>query len=293
MKKRLVLIFVTLLSLGVNAAYSKSLFQAHHLFFDDVAKGKQYEAKIILETAEDKQALLKMVDEFSDYSNRTFYSTAYEYAYWAKDTHMRRMLEAYMDDKTKSYLLERIENIDKNGLTYWVFGKKIEGSKQFDFKTLIKALAYYKDNIQKWDDDNDLQAMNDAWMAVGIAERDVPAHVAQEYCREDRSFEFIDEFTFHEQFLPRTFLFVNFTDSPVNFWFPVLSPDSGLGYHFAVVRAYRSEAAGARWTSLEHVSMDYTAMIRLDEVRTDDLVQSRKNLKITSTICTNPRRDCP
>ncbi|WP_367606795.1 hypothetical protein [Legionella sp. W05-934-2] len=79
--------------------------------------------------------------------------------------------------------------------------------------------------------------------------------------------------------MPRTLLFYNFTDSPVDAWFPVSSPASGLGYHFALVRGDWSYGVGARWTSFEHATMDHTAMIRLNQVRTADLEQSRKNLQ--------------
>ena len=45
------------------------------------------------------------------------------------------------------------------------------------------------------------RAMETAWMKVGVAQRDVPAHVADEYCRNDRSFDPAPDF--NEVNLPR------------------------------------------------------------------------------------------
>lgn len=258
--------------------YSDDLSDVSYIFFNAVAVGSQDEAKNLLQTTKSTQDLLKMVNELTDYSGRTFRASAYEYAYWAKDTHMRRMLESFMDEKTRLYLLKRIEGIEQQGLTYWQYGKKVEGSKQFDFTMLINALKYYNDNIQKWYDENNWDDMQEAWMAVGMAQREVPAHVAQEYCREDRSFAFIDDDIFHEPVFPRTFLFMNFSESPFKLWFPLSSPISGLGYQFALMRGDRPHADGERFASAEHAAMDYAAMIRLDKVRTADLKQSKAYL---------------
>ncbi len=72
-------------------------FQARH-FLSSVAKGTpdktdathvKTEAEALL-TAHpaNTQTLLRAQGVFTDYSGRTFNCTAYEYAYWAKDTHM-------------------------------------------------------------------------------------------------------------------------------------------------------------------------------------------------------------
>jgi len=82
---------------------------------DDVAKGKQDEAHAILESSEDKQTCLRTQRKCTDYSGRTFHCTAYEYAYWAKDKHMMRMLESHMDDETKRQL--SMNNLKKNWLS--------------------------------------------------------------------------------------------------------------------------------------------------------------------------------
>ena len=109
-------------------------------FTDDVAKGKQYEAEAILKASEDKQTLLTTPARFTDYSGRTFNCTAYEYAYWAKDTHMRRMLESHMDDHTKTYMLERVNEMERIGLAYQQHGVSYQNP-HYDMSFVLKNLT--------------------------------------------------------------------------------------------------------------------------------------------------------
>ncbi|NDH08129.1 MAG: hypothetical protein EBY16_00635 [Gammaproteobacteria bacterium] len=89
-------------------------------FFNDVAKGRQDKAQTLLTASspDRKQVLLKTPGEFTDYSGRTFNCTAYEYAYWAKDTHMCMMLNKHMDETTKAAMRIRINDMAHNGLKY-------------------------------------------------------------------------------------------------------------------------------------------------------------------------------
>jgi hypothetical protein len=286
-------------------------------FPDDVAKGKQDEAEAILQASDDKQTLLTTRAKFTDYSGRTFNCTAYEYAYWAKDTHMRRMLESHMDDETKTQLLERINEMEHTGLAYQQHGvsyhnphydmsfvlknlnpdefrqlktmvgqnivkinnatadnyqtlpftateyeqlKKaldhhkqyrltsffytspanaIANKLQFDFKSLITALDTYVTNYDRWDH----HQRDEAWLNVGKAQREVPAHIAHEYCRPDRSFDPMP--SFNEETLPRRFNFDNYVTNVCS-WFPLASSSSELGFDFGLWRA--SWDWGWRWT---------------------------------------------
>jgi hypothetical protein len=69
-----------------------------------VARGEQDKAEALLKIAQKPGGIplstwLLGMGTFTDYSDRTFNCTAFEYAYWAKDIHICRMLEQYMDDK--------------------------------------------------------------------------------------------------------------------------------------------------------------------------------------------------
>ena len=296
----------------IDACRALPAFKVRQLL-DDVAKGKQDEANAILQASDDIQTLLRTPGKLTDYSGRTFHCTAYEYAYWAKDTHMRRMLESHMDDETKAELLEKIDEIERSGLAYQQHGvsyknphydmsfvlqnltldefrqlqtmvgqssvkiqqataenyrtipftateyealkKTLEKHKpwkitsffytspaqalsdklKFDFHSLITALEIYVSNFDKWSP----HEREIGWLAVGQAQRDVPAHVAHEYCRPDRSFD-LDEYKnaseprFKEKTLPRDFTFDNYVTN-VKSWFPLTSSSSGLGFDFGVL----------------------------------------------------------
>ena len=348
---------------------------AARVFLDAVAKGKQDEANAMLEGSSDKQALLTAPAHFTDYSGRTYHCTAYEKAWWDKDTHMRRMLESHMDDETKRQLLDKIDEIECEGLAYEQHGvpyknahydmsfilknltldefrhlkallgqsrdkfntatqdnyktisftateyeqlkeklaqqkirslmpvcfasfqllsyitypiffiasffitspaEKLSNKLKFDFHSLITALDTYVTNFDEWE----YHQQEEAWMKVGKAQRDVPAHVAHEYCRPDRSFDPLPSFT--EEALPRDLTLYNYVTN-IKSWFPLTS--SGLGVNFAIIRSSRlicPLSCGLHTpravASPASASIDLAAIRHLDEVRIADLTLSRENL---------------
>ena len=145
---------------------------------------------------------------------------------------------------------------------------------------LQTALRYYIDGYAAWNDDNDDDAIKAAWMAVGMAQRDVPVHVANEYCRSDRSFH--PRPAFNEETLPRNLTFYNDNTGRVVSWFPlVVSASSGLGVDCALKRWCGSAPmVGPRHSRV--VAVDLAAVSHLDEVRTIDLTESRENLRLIS-----------
>lgn len=266
----------------VNAQRKLALNKKAHELSTDVAHGKQAEVEqllIKLPIVKAQQLLLTSVP-FTDYSGRTFHCTAYEYAYWAKDTHMCRMLEQQMDADTKTSMLKRCEAIEKDGLTYKQHGE-IKNSKHFKFKPLKTALTHYVQGYNSWSNTGDYTAMKAAWMAVGLAQRDVPVHVINEYCRPDRSFDPRPEFD--EPTLPRVLTYYDYRSGENTAVFPLVVPDSaGLGVDCALIRAGRptgrrvgGRGAGGRATAY----LDLAAVSHLDEVRTADLTLSREILR--------------
>ena len=251
-----------------------------------VAQGQQTQAQALLVH---QPNLLLQRGDVTDYSGRTFKNiTAYEYAYWAKDWHVCRMLESQMDEETKALTLRDCDKIDRYGLTYkQQRGDKVVeviGSKHFDFKPLIDAYANYIRLYDRWVANNATDAELDAaWFAIGVAQRDVPAYVAQEYCRPDRSFH--PRPVFDEPNLPRTLTFYNYRTQRDEQWFPiVISGTSGLGFDFALIRldgagvggaGFRGAAAGMTGSA----RIDSAAVTSLDEASTVELMRSRENLK--------------
>lgn len=258
------------------------------IFLHDVAKGKQDRAEKLLTKNPGAQILLSSKGTFTDYSGRTFNCTAYEYAYWAKDTPMRRMLEAHMDKATKATLLERIEAIERKGLTYEQQGVIITNPGCFKFNALKKALHHYIDGYDAWVAVGKWNKIKTTWMQVGLAQRDLPVHVINEYCRPDRSFDPTP--AFDEKKLPRETTYYNFNVSKAVDLLPlVISDTAGLGVDFALGRAdfERGAVAGRGYRSaraalcgllpgpgVQRASLDLMAISHLDKVRTDDLKQS-------------------
>lgn len=254
-------------------------------FLHDVAKGKQDEAEALLTaTPANTQTLLQTPGIFTDYSGRTFNCTAYEYAYWAKDSHMLRMLERYMDEETKAQMLVRIDEIEKTGLCYQQNGNEYRNA-HFDFTPLKQALrncVNIRDNLSTA---RNLPVLRAYAMVVGKAQRDVPAHVAQEYCRKDRSFEPLPEF--NETILPRDLTFSNsLIKARYDYWYPLAPSNSGLGFDFAIKTWAKLPhetkpllgAVASPMISKEVALSNLAAITRLDEVRTAELAQSREFL---------------
>jgi hypothetical protein len=116
--------------------------------------------------------------------------------------------------------------------------------------------------------------MDTAWMVVGKAQRDVPAHIAQEYCRPDRSFSPTPQFT--EDEFPRTLTFHNNYSGDSDSWFPLPASNAGLGFDYALLQMGMWVHSANPMRDL--VAVDLAAVTRLDEVRTIDLRYSRDNL---------------
>ena len=255
----------------------------HAKFLECVAYGQQDKAEKLLsqvfqgQPARIQAALLHQ-GTLTTYAGETFNCSAYEYAFWAKDTHMCRMLERYMDAETKAQMLTRIDAIEANGLIYQQNSQEYHSS-HFDFTPLKEAYQRYLAGYDAWLAANGWGAMKAAWLDVGKAQRNVPAHVAQEYCRPDRPFHPRPEF--NEATLPRVFTFYDWTTGGRNdSWFPLTASNSGLGFDFSLIRA---GGGGARRTlrgSAERgaCDVDLVAVSRLDAVRTVDLTQSREHL---------------
>jgi hypothetical protein len=267
-----------------------------------IVRGEQENANALLTSHPE---LLLHRGTITDYSNRIFKNiSAYECAYWSKDTHMCRMLESHMDAETATIIHKRCLEIDETGLTYEHRDVVIEGSRHFDFAPLISALQDYADERIH----SNTTGMKAAWRAVGIAQQDVPAHVANEYCRRDRSFQPLP--TFHEKSLPRTLNVMRGLTPAI--WFP--DPYAKLdpyGRPYAkldpsdedvtpilrsveeetpfpwehslcsVIRHARTMREG-RKQDVGGVPIDLTAVQRLNKVRTLDLTQSLENLALIS-----------
>lgn len=265
-------------------------------FLQHVAYGEQDEAECFLkkEDALAQELLTARKIPFTDYSGRTFKCSAYEYAYWAKDTHMCRMLEKYMDAQTKHHIQKRIQKIEElvgdllkkaRGLAYTQNGND-HRSAHFDLTPLKQALKTYieaynqspKNTRADWD------ALERLWIKFGIFQKDVPAHIAQEYCHPKRSFADVvnkpDDVlnASNNANLVRQFKFSNYINGTYDNWFMRgSSSNTGLGSTFAILRGGRV-VGGFRQPVLRVLLTDLAAIETIEKVRTEDLKQSLVNL---------------
>ena len=170
-----------------------------------------------------------------------------------------------MDESTKAMMLERCETIEQDGLTYQQEGIN-KNSKHFDLTPLINTLQDYVNGFDNWEDMNHFDAIRAAWMNVGLAQRDLPVHVINEYCRRNRSLDLGP--AFNEDELPREMSYYNYSSNTMIALFPlIISSSSGLGVDFAL--RFRG------WNHLDSsMRSDLAAISQLDTVRTDDLKQS-------------------
>lgn len=285
-------------------------------FLQCVAFGQQNEAEVLLKEDADKAQELLLADNmsFTDYSGRTFTCTAYEYAYWAKDTHMCRMLEKYMNNDAKYNLLQRVQRIEElvgeglfkapRGLAYMQNGEE-HCCAHFDLTPLKQGLKTYidaYDNSPK-QTDAEWEALESLWVEVGLLQRDVPAHIAQEYCHPNRSFEDVVKEAETQKStlldaadpnnLVRQLNFYNWGTDADDSWFTPdsYSSNSGLGFSFAILRGTGDyEWAGAVCPCPGRVCslVDLAAIEAIDKARTDDLKQSLANLVAPSSLLLDP-----
>jgi hypothetical protein len=182
------------------------------------------------------------------------------------------MLERYMDEETKALILARINVIEAEGLSYQQNGEK-HRSKHFDLTPLKEAYQAYIDGYAA------------AWMAIGMAQHDVPAHVAQEYCNTFRAFDPRPEF--NDAFFPRSLTFYNLSTQRDESWFGILSANSGPDSQLTIFRGRYKIAAwrsGPNPNSPIGPLLDLAAITRLDEVRTADLALSREHLTPSASL---------
>jgi hypothetical protein len=290
-----------------------------------VARGEQDKAERLLKIAQKPggtppSTWLLGVSTFTDYSGRIFNCTAYEYAYWAKDIHMCQMLERYMDAETKVEILKRItamERIDEAtrkpvGLAYKQHGR-IHRSAHFDLTPLKQALQDYTNsydlNLLKyvlekcesgecsynaWEASKSWYDASTAWLKVGLAQRDVPVHIANEYCHPSHSFGSTRQFNGPTLLRQLSVSTRNDPEQEYSTWFSydwIFSENSGPGFEFAFARGTPLELLPRGMRSINGciaypesvrtriaAPFDLAAIIQLDEVRTAELDKLRASL---------------
>ncbi|WP_133130841.1 hypothetical protein [Legionella yabuuchiae] len=255
-------------------------------------KAEQLFTEVFQGQNEKIQQVLCYQGKFTDRSSRTFTCSAYEYAYWAKDTHMCRMLERHMDDETKGTMLARIDAIKAYGLSYFQNGERHQ-SVHFEFTELRTAFEEYiqiheegppAGNVYFDDRDRVVDEIRSRLQPVLEkilkAQLNVPAHVAHEFCWRDRPFSPCP--SFKEPRLPRTLTVYHYRTQRESSWFsPVRFDTPGLAEMSSLVLLRGRENVCMRapfFPDSRYFRHDLDVLLRLNEVRTGELQQLREHL---------------
>ena len=246
-----------------------------------VARGEEDKARQILERSPE---LLCRRGNVTDYSMRTFYDiSAFQYALWALDTGMQRMIMNVIPEGAAGHalwveLIAQDAALEDEGITYTLNGETHMNQHHFDFGIIIRPLEYYVNNFERWDNENpmNLTAIQEAWCkGVGGAQVLVPVHVANEYCHPTRSFYPTPAFN---EPAPRVTEFHNYmTNEDMNWWPTAGSSAVVLGVDFAIFRVMGSRAgAPAAGIGLDRSALQ--VMTALCEARHVDLTRTREIL---------------
>jgi len=162
--------------------------QALSAFLKLVAEGEQDQAEAMLK--KDRNLAL-VAGNVTDPGERTFnHITGFQYAVWALDWHMWRMIRKYLPDHAAAEQTKGIETgswVQKHG-------------EMASWQTLIDALQTYVDKLDQWDGGQ----RDHHWVKViGGLQRRLPMHVIHEYCQPNRPFFPLPDFSKHEPPLVR------------------------------------------------------------------------------------------
>ncbi len=239
-------------------------------FVQLVAYGKQDEAEAMLML---EHRLVLGRGHCKDHAGRKFTGiTGFQYALWARDWHMWEMIRGYLD------------RVDPQSAAIQCQGQETLTSDQghgahFSFEPLIRAYYTYITQFEALYEADNRRDLNRLWVhGVGGAQRDLVAHVVQEYCHPFRSFEPMPDFTARP--FPRQ-LDEGWWSAKINGVGLGGTLDQDPDYLFFGGGAWRTEENQPgivfQWLSFWPV-LDADAMVILCETRTSQLNDIREEL---------------
>ncbi len=195
-------------------------------FLKLVTEGEQDQAEALLQKT---PALALAPSDVTDLSERSFKGiTGFQYAVWALDWHMWTMIRKYLPKETTA---EQVKEMQKGS---WVQQHGVSAAPLL--QNLEKAL---RTCVDLWGQEKWKEGATTWNKQVGGAQRLLPVHVVNEYCRADRPFEPCPDFTAGP--LPRT----RVTDEGEWYTATATYNNGKLGETFANVRA--SYTPVAQW----------------------------------------------
>ena len=221
-------------------------------FLAHVVKGEQCQAEEMLKK---NQQLALATGIVIDHANRTFNNiTGFQYAVWALDWHMWRMIQ--------KYLSEEAARSQAQGFTTgpWVEQHGV----QANWQNLLDTYEYYLDNYSKLFEASKWTELNNIWLIqIGGGQKLLPMHVLHEFCHPDRSFDPVPDFTGP---LPRS----------LPYWFSLDMLGSAFSiYRTAAIRSkmWRCNMHKPVVKAMYHYTCDWKALTQLASVRSQQREQ--------------------
>lgn len=238
-----------------------------------VAQGDQTAAEELITS---ESGLLLESNDVTDLSGRKFEGiTAFQYAVWALDWHMWKMMRKYLAEDEARVQINRFET----GSWVAAHGRTAEKFIQ----NLVDSLKQLIDNSSNWS----WEQFKSYWVKeVGGNQKLLPAHVINEYCRPDLSFN--DNRNFQDEQFPRT------RETNEGEWFTANYSGGLLGNEWASFRGAASWRGSRRSVACgglclyyggrkQHIIADKKAIERLLTVRKEQCAELMASLKNTNT----------
>ncbi|MFI4919495.1 MAG: hypothetical protein ACHP65_08060 [Legionellales bacterium] len=253
------------------------------------ARGEEVQAKAFLQKSPAHLGCLIERGNVHDYSGRVFFNiSAFQYAVWAKDWHMWRMMLGCLHDAAHSplnnaaaaalqlTLLAQFNEVVTQGIRYHKYDQWILES-HFNFQPLLDALKNFIDLA----DGTEAQNFRSKWCHdIRFIQHELPAHAAQEYCRKE--FAFWKNPLFGEGTLTRKLILQGMYSRTHYWWTSVQGDPADLerGDNWVRPMSYREYGAVSKGIILsgydaldqkDWIGTDWKAMSILSKVRTRDV----------------------
>lgn len=185
-----------------------------------VAYGQQKQAEELIKT---NPTLLLEKGTVIDYSKREFKGiTAFQYALWALDRHMWEMIRQYLPEEQQAIQLTELKTHATKHGTHFDFGPL-----QTALKNYVEYTREHYHDLNKANHTWQFTKAKELWLKIGQAQRDVPAHLAQQYCSKT---------DFSTPSLERTLKISN-DKQKEDVWFPL--ENSKLGTVYSIIHTPR------------------------------------------------------
>ena len=222
-------------------------------FLTHVVKGEQSQAEKMLKK---NRHLALAPGTITDHTERTFNNiTGFQYAVWALDWHMWRMIQKYLPkEAAQSQAL---------GFTTGPWVK--QHGVQTNWQNLLDAYKYYLDNYSNLFKASKWTELHNIWLKqIGGSQKLLPMHVFHEYCHPDRPFDPVPDFT--KGSLPRSL--------PDWFSLDKIASDYSI-YRTAALRPkmWRDVMHKPVVKALYHYTCDQNALTQLANTRSQQRIQ--------------------